>query len=447
MPARRFVPVIRSWTSSVLDRARYRGGSRDLRLDLLRGFAVFAMVADHVGGDHSYLYSVTGGNVFFVSAAEAFVFISGMVMGVVYSKAVWRDGIGAGVRMALKRAWKLYWLTVLLTLLYSAFSYRLGLPWADTVDPQDLETFVVGVLTLHRTYFLTDVLLMYTLLVLAAPAVLALVAKRQTLIVLLASWALWAAWQRWPEQVQVPWAVQDNLVFHFPAWQALFVTGIVVGCHREALGRWLSRVPALLLLTSSAGLGTGTLWFYRHEFELFGRLFPLRDPTALDAQLFSKSDLRVGRLFVFLILCTFAFTLLSLQWQPIKHALGWLLLPLGQHALTAYTVHLFIVGLVVRELPGLSYSGEPVLLTTVIQLATVLLVWAVVMFLGSISKARLAFGSPGAHRPKAAARSGACASIRSAAAAESIPRERSSGFRHHLFPVPVGLTPRASQWG
>ena len=25
--------------------------SRDLRLDLLRGFCVFAMIADHVGGD------------------------------------------------------------------------------------------------------------------------------------------------------------------------------------------------------------------------------------------------------------------------------------------------------------------------------------------------------------------------------------------------------------
>src|SRR5205809_973889 len=40
-------------------------GKRDLRLDLLRGFAVFAMVADHIGGV-SWLYALTGGNRFFV---------------------------------------------------------------------------------------------------------------------------------------------------------------------------------------------------------------------------------------------------------------------------------------------------------------------------------------------------------------------------------------------
>ena len=51
---------------------RYEGGKRDLRLDLLRGFAVFAMVVDHIGGPFSPFYLITGGNRFFVSAAEAY---------------------------------------------------------------------------------------------------------------------------------------------------------------------------------------------------------------------------------------------------------------------------------------------------------------------------------------------------------------------------------------
>src|SRR5574337_982851 len=56
---------------------------RDLRLDLLRGFAVVVMIVDHLGGA-SWLYLVTGGNNFYVSGAEAFIFISGLVVGMVY---------------------------------------------------------------------------------------------------------------------------------------------------------------------------------------------------------------------------------------------------------------------------------------------------------------------------------------------------------------------------
>src|SRR5689334_4420342 len=50
--------IFRTW--------RYAGGKRDLRFDLLRGFAVIAMVTDHIGGDRSFLYLLTGGDRFFV---------------------------------------------------------------------------------------------------------------------------------------------------------------------------------------------------------------------------------------------------------------------------------------------------------------------------------------------------------------------------------------------
>src|SRR5919205_1462897 len=66
-------------------------GRRDLQLDLLRGFAVFAMVVDHFGG-RSLLTFLTGGNEFLVSAAEGFVFLSGFVMGMVYGGRIERVG-------------------------------------------------------------------------------------------------------------------------------------------------------------------------------------------------------------------------------------------------------------------------------------------------------------------------------------------------------------------
>src|SRR5574342_986285 len=73
---------------------------RDLRVDLLRGFAVFMMVVDHFGGS-SWLYLITGGNAFFTSGAEAFVFISGLVVGMVYGAIALRDGLRSATVQAL----------------------------------------------------------------------------------------------------------------------------------------------------------------------------------------------------------------------------------------------------------------------------------------------------------------------------------------------------------
>src|SRR5205809_7987983 len=90
---------------------------RDPRLDLLRGFCVFAMIVDHIGGT-SWLYAITGGNRGPVTAAEGFVFLSGLVLGIVSRQRLRRDGLRAAVRSTLARAWTLYRLTVALTLAF-----------------------------------------------------------------------------------------------------------------------------------------------------------------------------------------------------------------------------------------------------------------------------------------------------------------------------------------
>ena len=91
---------------------------RDLRLDLLRGFCIFAMVVDHFGGD-SWLYAITGGNRFYVSAAEGFIFISGFIMGQAYRAKRDRSGLPSAMAEALRRARTLYLATVALTLIFS----------------------------------------------------------------------------------------------------------------------------------------------------------------------------------------------------------------------------------------------------------------------------------------------------------------------------------------
>src|SRR5205085_7301495 len=168
------VDRVRSWSYY---RAADAAERRDLRVDLLRGFCIFAMVVDHFGGQ-SWLYALTGGNRFYVSAAEGFIFISGFVMGQAYRAKQERAGLVAAMSDAMKRARTLYLATAVLTIIFSAlYLYTDITLWTGRDFGLGIDSFqevIVGALTLHYTYHGTDILAMYTLLMLLAPLVLLL---------------------------------------------------------------------------------------------------------------------------------------------------------------------------------------------------------------------------------------------------------------------------------
>lgn len=370
-PRARWAEHARTW--------RYAGGKRDLRIDFLRGFAVLAMVADHLGGDPSWLYNITGGNRFLFSAAEGFVFISGLVMGIVYAGLIAKQGIGPAMWKALRRAGSLYMLTVILTFVFISASYLLHLPWVAGVRVSDPLARAVERLTLHRAFYLTDVLLMYTLLIAVAPLAFLLIVNKRTPVLLAGSWLLWAAYQRWPEQVSVPWNIEDNSVFHLAAWQVLFFTGLVAGYHRERIAAWARRIPTMPYLAVLTASCAGLIWFHRHSAELLGRFSPDGDPAVLMQRFFDKGDVRIGRLIAFAIFFQFALLLVTVAWRPLLKALGWFLLPLGQSALLAYSTHLFVIALFTYYVPRIpALHNTSAVANTLVQLVGLGLVYGVV---------------------------------------------------------------------
>jgi hypothetical protein len=350
----------------------YDGGKRDLRLDLLRGLAVFAMVVDHIGGQRSWLYTITGGDRFFVSAAEVFVFISGFLMGVIYTGVIASQGLAAALMKSLRRTGMLYCLTVLLTLACVGLSLQLDLAWAPKSTDTSLFNFILGVLTLHRTFHLTDVLLLYTLLVFVAGPVLVLLAHGYTAVVLAGAWGLWGLWQLAPPQTHFPWPIVDNSVFYFPTWQVLFLTAMVMGYHRQRLTQRLSHVSPWMILGISGGLVVCALIAY--GLPLF---HSLPGSAALVEQFFGKANLRPGRLLVFASFMACAWSLCTVAWVPIRRALGWFLLPLGQDALSAYVLHLFVVALLGKVTSVfLSTTMHAATRNTLRQLLGVACIWA-----------------------------------------------------------------------
>jgi hypothetical protein len=206
------------WSYPALDK-------RDLRLDLLRGLAVVVMVVDHFGGS-SWLYLITGGNNFFVSGAEAFVFISGFV-GMVYGGIALKQGLKIAQIKTLQCAMTLYKLTMVLTLLFAAVSRYFSLDWAKEISVDNTLQCVVDVATLRQTMYLADILMMYTYLMLAAGGGLWLLYTRRTIWLLAGSSALWLAFQ--VNQVSVPWPIAGNTTFNLAAWQFLFFVAMAAG--------------------------------------------------------------------------------------------------------------------------------------------------------------------------------------------------------------------------
>jgi len=354
-------------------------GKRDLRIDLLRGAAIVAMIVDHVGGDGSWLYPLTGGNRFFVSAAEGFIFLSGLTAGIVYMGVAAREGLGSAIWKLLRRAAVLYLWTVGLTLILPALANRLDIGWDDPFQGISPADFAVSVLTLHRTYHLLDVLLLYVLLFSCGCVALALIAEGRTPVVLAFSWGVWATWQIWPQYADLPWNIVGMDVFQFAAWQALFFTGIAIGAHRREIAQQLARVPlTAYLVAGGAGLAAA-IGFYQHELQALVLIAPRANAQMLADHLFSKSDLRIGRLIVFACLAAFSFSLVTLGWQRVERLTGWLLLPLGQNSLTTYALHVGVVaGLTKLGTIAFGDGGRGIEQNTVLQLTGVFGVWLIV---------------------------------------------------------------------
>ena len=363
-------------------------GKRDVRIDLLRGFCVFVMIVDHVGGEASWLYVLTGGNRFIVSAAEGFLLLSGFSMGMVHHVIIRTKGIRAMIGKVLGRAWLLYTLTVVLTIAFAAVSDALGDPYVELQTPAKGKVdFAVSVITFHRTYSLTDILVLYTLLILMAGPLLWLIARGYTGGVLAASVTAWVVFQLWPERIPRAWQITDG-GFPFSAWQLIFVTGLVVGYHRERLAPFLK--PRAL-----AAFGVACV-LVLVAVQLITKAVIAPDASAVDVHelLFDKNDARIGRFIALLAAASFFYAGATVVWVPLRRVTGWLLLPMGRRALFAYGAQLFVVAFFASDLMA------PVRLdreNALFQAAAVAIVWSLCLLYPRVEqrvRAKIAPRSP-----------------------------------------------------
>ena len=110
---------------------------RDLRLDLFRGVANWAIYLDHI--PDNVVNWITTRNYGFSDAADLFVFISGYTASFVYARMMLERGFIVGATRLTKRVWQLYVAHIILFVIYIAAIGYLALRFGDSGDHQRVQ--------------------------------------------------------------------------------------------------------------------------------------------------------------------------------------------------------------------------------------------------------------------------------------------------------------------
>jgi len=94
----------------------YLKGTRDLWIDFIRGFVMLMVITIHME-NYSLFTAIFYGRLGIISSAEGFVIMSGIVVGIVYSKKCKKLGLWCASQKLLKRAVQLYAVNVCVSLL------------------------------------------------------------------------------------------------------------------------------------------------------------------------------------------------------------------------------------------------------------------------------------------------------------------------------------------
>lgn len=244
---------------------------RDARIDALRGLALVMIFIDHVPGNPYENFTIR--NWGFSDAAEAFFVMSGMAAGLAYSRGLMpepraQNGLWFGIAPVWKRARTLYLVHLLLTVCAIAIfataaavfqmpallsKHNLGAVFSS---PQEV-LFAIPLLGHQIGY--VNILPVYCVLLLFAPAAILLGLRRPMLLVAV-SIALWFAAGWW--RISFPNFPKGGGWFFNPfSWQLIFVIGLVIGLEMRR-GERLVRRSWLLFGLASAFLLFVLAWKY-----------------------------------------------------------------------------------------------------------------------------------------------------------------------------------------
>ncbi|MER9712336.1 OpgC domain-containing protein [Mesorhizobium sp. M0213] len=233
---------------------------RDTRIDVFRALALLTIFIDHVPG--TVFETLTYKNFGFSDAAEAFVLISGMSVALAYGTRFQPGNRLVATLKMWRRAGVLYVTHIVTTMVVMAifcaaavFAKRPDLLTLINIEPlvRNPPQVLVGVVTLGHQLGYNNILPVYAVLLLMAPAFLLFISYRP-LAALAVSAALWLVAGIY--QIAPPNYPEPGFWFLNPlSWQLLFNIGMASVLHVRRGGtipvnRWLVGAAAAYVLTA-----------------------------------------------------------------------------------------------------------------------------------------------------------------------------------------------------
>jgi hypothetical protein len=316
---------------------------RDLRLDLFRGIANWAIFLDHI--PDNVVNWITTRNYGFSDAADLFVFISGYTASFVYSRMMIDRGFIVGATRLTKRVWQLYVAHVILFVIYIV---SIGYVAQRYSDPDIINEFNVAGLvdsaveTLRQGLLLKfkpvnlDVLPLYIVLMGFFPPVLWMMLRRPGLT-MLASIALWLAARQFGWNL--PAYPAGTWYFNPYCWQVLFVFGSWCALGGAARSRWIIDAPVTLYFCI-AYLILGLVMTMAGKFPDFGALFPHWLYDTFNPN--DKTNLAPYRFLHFVVIVIMVIKFIPKDWPALEWRALDPLIVCGQQSLAVFCVGVFL---------------------------------------------------------------------------------------------------------
>jgi hypothetical protein len=206
--------------------------ARDLRFDTMRGLFLVLMTVNHLPTEMRAFTDQTLG---IFSAAEGFVFLSGLIAGWVYTRKyreLGREGLWNASANRAKSIYQWHVGSLLAAFLCVQLSERL-LGYCSPAVPKlffghPLEALGLGISLLYQPGLL-DLLPMYCVFVIMLPVVIRNLEAGRRWLVLGVSGAVWLIMQFAPPVDGAPLYPINTGSFNLFAWQFLFVIGVTIG--------------------------------------------------------------------------------------------------------------------------------------------------------------------------------------------------------------------------
>lgn len=316
---------------------------RDLRLDLFRGVANWAIFLDHI--PDNIVNWITTRNYGFSDAADLFVFISGYTATFVYARMMLERGFIVGATRLTKRVWQLYVAHIILFVIYIASISYLALRFGDSEMINEFN--VAGLVdnateTLRQGLFLRfkplnlDVLPLYIVLMGLFPPVLWFMLRKPDLTMVL-SIILWLTARHFSLNLNAYPAGQ--WYFNPYCWQVLFVFGAWCAMGGARRSGWLINSPITIWLCF-AYLAFALIMTMAGRFPTLGGMFPEWLFSTFNPN--DKTNLAPYRFIHFVVIVILVIRFVPKEWPGLEWKIFDPVIVCGQQSLAVFCVGVFL---------------------------------------------------------------------------------------------------------